>query len=102
MKFSKYLKSINESLNNISKKCDIPYTTLHSQVNNPSKMNLENFNKLCQYLQLDANTLSELLIEEDFLSVLTILKDQCDSTMKGNLYHFTQISFSYNTNRIEA
>lgn len=34
--------------------------------------------------------------------LLEILKEQKDIKLKGNLYHITQIEFSYNTNHIEG
>lgn len=36
------------------------------------------------------------------LNILTILKEQKDMKLKGNLYHNTQITFAYNTNHIEG
>ena len=53
-------------------------------------------------------TLDEFLKEEinDFdvskINVLEILKEQKNMKLKGNLYHNTQIAFTYNTNHIEG
>ena len=38
----------------------------------------------------------------DMNSVLEILREQKEMKLKGNLYHFTQIEFAYNTNHIEG
>ena len=102
MKFLNYLKSKNISINQISKDSGIPYSTLYNQIVNPSKMILKNMAFLSEYLEVDLDTLFTMLYEEEVLSLLAILKDQRDSKLKGNIYHNTQIEFSYNTNRIEG
>jgi len=35
-------------------------------------------------------------------NILRVLKEQKEMNLKGNLYHFTQIEFAYNTNHIEG
>lgn len=53
-------------------------------------------------------SLDELLKDEDdnfdvtYVNVWEILKEQKDMKLKGNLYHNTQIAFTYNTNHIEG
>ena len=51
-------------------------------------------------------SIDDLLKEEKFdiskVNVLDILREQKEMKLKGNLYHQTQISFSYNTNHIEG
>lgn len=62
---------------------------------------------LKKYAEIFDITLDELLREDsnnsqiENLNILSILKDQKDMGIKGNLYHNTQIAFSYNTNHIE-
>ena len=34
--------------------------------------------------------------------ILDILREQKEMTLKGNLYHITQINFAYNTNHMEG
>jgi len=36
------------------------------------------------------------------MDLLSILREEKSSTLKGGIYHITQIGFSYNTNRIEG
>lgn len=102
MKLSELLKSKNTNLLEISKACNIPYATLHNGINNPNKMNLENFNKIGNYLDISKDDLFKYLVEENKITLLSILRDQKDSKLKGNLYYFTQVKFAYNTNRIEG
>lgn len=53
-------------------------------------------------------TIDELLKENDDkvdvskINVLEVLREQKEMQLKGNLYHNTQIIFSYNTNHIEG
>ncbi len=53
-------------------------------------------------------TTDELLREDDEtfdvlkVNVLEVLKEQKELKLKGNLYHNTQITFTYNTNHIEG
>jgi len=35
-------------------------------------------------------------------NILEILREQKEMSLKGNLYHFTQINFAYNTNHMEG
>ncbi|MGL4641705.1 MAG: Fic family protein [Cetobacterium sp.] len=43
-----------------------------------------------------------MLSQKKEKTLAQILKEQKDMKLKGNLYHFTQIKFAYNTNRIEG
>lgn len=67
-----------------------------------------NIETLKRYAEIFNITLDELLKDEinslklEDLNILQILKEQKDMKMKGNLYHNTQIAFTYNTNHIEG
>lgn len=67
-----------------------------------------NIEVLKRYAEIFKITLDELLKDETIslkiedLNILEILKEQKDMKMKGNLYHNTQIAFTYNTNHIEG
>lgn len=102
MKFKEYLEIKNTSLKRISDECNIPYATLYNGVKSPDKMNLKNFNKLSEHLEISKDDLFTMLLETNKLTLLSILLDQKESNLKGNIYHFTQINFAYNTNRIEG
>lgn len=102
MNFNELLKSKDTNILEISKACNIPYATLHNGINNPNKMNLENFNKIGNYLDISKEELYKYLVEDNKITLLSILRDQKVSKLKGNIYHFTQIRFAYNTNRIEG
>ena len=67
-----------------------------------------NVDTLKKYAEIFEVTLDELLKDEvnfekiESLNILKILKEQKDMKIKGNLYHNTQIAFTYNTNHIEG
>ena len=66
--------------------------------------NIESIKKLAELFGI---SIDELLSDEkEFdisnINVLDILKEQKEMKLKGNLYHNTQIAFTYNTNHIEG
>ena len=65
--------------------------------------NIESLKKISEIFEV---SLDELLKDEEFdiskINILEILKEQKDMKLKGNLYHNTQIAFTYNTNHIEG
>lgn len=67
--------------------------------------NIESIKRLSETFGI---TIDELLKENDDkvdvskINVLEVLREQKEMQLKGNLYHNTQITFSYNTNHIEG
>ena len=65
--------------------------------------NIESLKKLAELFEVSVD---ELLKEDVFdiskINVLEVLREQKEMKLKGNLYHNTQIIFSYNTNHIEG
>ena len=65
--------------------------------------NIESLKKLAELFGVSVD---ELLKEDEFdvskINVLVVLREQKEMKLKGNLYHNTQIIFSYNTNHIEG
>lgn len=65
--------------------------------------NIESLKKLAELFDV---MVDDLLKENEFdiskINVLSILREQKKMKLKGNLYHNTQINFSYNTNHIEG
>lgn len=102
MSLKKFLKDRDISLLKLSKECKIPYSTLLSGVEKPESMRVENLFKLSKYLNLTLDDLYNLLVEREQKNLADILKEQKDMKLKGSLYHYTQIKFTYNTNRIEG
>ena len=65
--------------------------------------NVESLKKLAEIFNVSVD---ELIKEDDFdiskINILEVLREQKNMRLKGNLYHNTQITFSYNTNHIEG
>ena len=66
--------------------------------------NIESLKKLSEIFEV---SLDELLKDEEELdisklNILQILREQKEMKLKGNLYHNTQIAFTYNSNHIEG
>ena len=66
--------------------------------------NIESIKKISEIFEI---TIDELLKEKEEIdyskiNILEILKEQKEMKLKGNLYHNTQIAFTYNTNHIEG
>lgn len=102
MNFKHYLKEKNISLLKLSKECNIPYSTLVSAVEKPESMKVENLSKLSKFLDLTLEETYNLLTEKREKTLVDVLKEQKNMKLKGNIYHYTQIKFTYNTNRIEG
>jgi len=66
--------------------------------------NLESLKRLSDVFEVYVDDL--LNEEEEFdiskINILNVLREQKEIGLKGNLYHNTQIKFSYNTNHIEG
>ena len=65
---------------------------------------IESLKKLSNIFEI---TLDELVNDDEKfeiskINILEILKEQKDIKLKGNLYHYTQIAFTYNTNHMEG
>lgn len=66
--------------------------------------NIESLKRLAETFNV---TVDELIKDEEKfdvskINVLEVLREQKEMCLKGNLYHNTQIMFSYNTNHIEG
>jgi Fic family protein len=102
MNFKSYLKERDISLLKLSKDTGIPYSTLATGIEKPESMRVENLYKISQYLGKTLDEIFKMLSEKKSKTLLDILKEQKTMKLKGNIYHYTQIKFAYNTNRIEG
>ena len=72
MNLKEYIKSKNETINSLSKKLAIPYTTLHEGLDNPKQMRYENLIKFTKYFGISLDYLSKFL-KDDEITFLNIL-----------------------------
>ena len=79
--------------------------TISKYENGTIEPNIESLKKLAETFNI---TVDELLKNDNEIfdiskiDILSVLKEQKDMGLKGNLYHNTQIVFAYNTNHIEG
>lgn len=66
--------------------------------------NIESLKRLAELFEISVDEL--IKDEEEFdaskINALDVLREQKEMQLKGNLYHYTQILFAYNTNHIEG
>ena len=78
--------------------------TISKYESNLIEPSIDSLKKLSKIFEI---TVDDLLQEETAnyevqLNVLEVLKEQKNMKLKGNLYHNTQIAFTYNTNHMEG
>lgn len=66
--------------------------------------NIESLKKLSDVFEVTIDDIvkSDKKFDINEINILEILKEQKDMKLKSNLYHNTQIAFTYNTNHIEG
>lgn len=66
--------------------------------------NIESLKKLSDVFEVTIDDIvkSDTKFDINKINILEILKEQKDMKLKSNLYHNTQIAFTYNTNHIEG
>jgi len=101
MNFIHYLKENSISLRELAISCDIPYATLYSNVEKPETIKAINLKKISEYLKITMEK-TYTMMSDNGESLLKVLLDQKGSKLTGSIYHFTQVGFAYNTNRIEG
>ena len=104
-KIKQYREENNMTQKDIAEILEVEPGTISKYESGMIEPNIESLKKLAETFHI---TIDELLKddEEGFdvtkISVLEVLREQKEMKLKGNLYHNTQIKFSYNTNHIEG
>lgn len=104
-KLKYYRENKKMTQKNIADILKVEAATISKYESNLIEPNIEALKKFSEIFEI---TLDELLKDYinnskiDNLNILAILKEQKDMKLKGNLYHNTQIAFTYNTNHIEG
>ena len=102
MNFKKFLENKGINLLELSKNVNIPYATLYNGIEKISSLRAENLKKIADYFNLSMDEIFEMLNKEEIKTLGTVLLEQKRAKLKGNIYHHTQVNFTYNTNRIEG
>lgn len=104
-KIRNYREENRMSQKDLAEILQIEPATVSKYENGKLQLNVEIIKKLSNIFHI---TIEELLCDEESvvdiskINVLEILKEQKDIKLKGNLYHNTQIAFTYNTNHMEG
>jgi Fic family protein len=102
-KIKAYRESKNITQAEIAELLGVKSATISKYESGSLEPNIESLKKIAELFEI---SIDELLKEDDFdvlkINVLEVLREQKNMKLKGNLYHNTQIIFSYNTNHIEG
>lgn len=75
MNFINYLKDKKISVRDVSTSCDIPYATLHNNIEKPNTMKAGNLKKISNFLGLSMEDVFVMLMDRGGGSLLQILLD---------------------------
>lgn len=102
MNFKNFLEQKGITILELSKQIGIPYATLYNGIEKSSSLRAENLKKIADYFNLSMDEIFDMLNKLERKTLGTTLLEQKKSKLKGNIYHYTQVNFTYNTNRIEG
>lgn len=104
-RLKKYRENKKMTQKDIAKILGVEPTTISKYESGLLEPSISSIKKMSKIYDI---SLDELLTDEDnnfdptCIDILEIIKEQKDMKLKGNLYHNTQIAFTYNTNHIEG
>jgi len=103
-KIKRYRENKRMTQKEIAEILEVEPATISKYESGTIEPSIESIKKLSKIFEI---TVDELLQEEEGLdiskiNILEILKEQKDMKLKGNIYHNTQIAFTYNTNHMEG
>ncbi len=102
-KIKKYREAKNHTQAEIAEFLGISPATVSKYEAGTLEPNIESIKKFSELFQVSTD---ELLKDDDFdiskIDILVVLREQKNMKIKGNLYHNTQITMTYNTNHIEG
>ena len=102
-KIKLYRENKRMTQNDVADILDVSPATISKYESGALEPNIESLKRLAELFDVSVD---ELVKEDDFdvskINILEVLREQKNMKLKGNLYHNTQITFSYNTNHIEG
>jgi len=104
-KLKEYRESKNMTQKEIADIIEVKPATISKYESGTLEPNIEALKKLCEVFNV---TLDELvkdkkdILDINSINILEVLREQKELKLKGNLYHNTQIAFTYNTNHMEG
>lgn len=99
----KYRMQLKLTQKELAKEIGVEQTTISKYEQGILEPNIEALVKLAKLFGISVDELLNSADDEiSGYDVYDILKEQKDMRLKGNLYHFIQIAFAYNSNHIEG
>ena len=103
-KIKLYRENKRMTQNEVADILNVSPATISKYESGALEPNIESLKRLSELFDI---SIDELLSDEkEFdiskINVLDVLREQKEMKLKGNLYHNTQIAFTYNTNHIEG
>ena len=102
-KIKEYRESKNMTQSEVAEILGVKPATISKYEAGTLEPNIKSLKKLAALFDV---SIDELIKEDDFdvskINTLEVLREQKNMKLKGNLYHNTQITFTYNTNHIEG
>lgn len=104
-KIKKYREENKMTQKEIAEILEVEPGTVSKYESGMLEPNIESIKKLAETFRI---TIDELLKDDDdkldlsVIDIWKVLKEQKEMGLKGNLYHNTQVIFTYNTNHIEG
>ena len=102
-KIKKYREEKRITQAEIAKMLGVSPATVSKYEAGTLEPNIESLKKLSELFEVSIdNLLKDDAFDISKIDILTVLREQKDMKIKGNLYHSTQIIMTYNTNHIEG
>ena len=95
------LKERELTLSQVSEDLNISSAT-RAKFKKGEYVSLQTIESLCKYLGVNINQILSIEIEKKDSALLTQLKEEMIHSIKGSIYHETQILMTYNSNHIEG
>ena len=104
-KIKSYRENKKMTQNEVASILNVSPATTSKYESNALEPSIESLKKLAEIFEISVDELiktEENTFDISKINILDVLREQKDMNLKGNLYHNTQITFTYNTNHIEG
>lgn len=104
-KIKSYRENKKMTQNEVASILNVSPATMSKYESNALEPSIESLKKLAEIFEISVDELiktEENTFDISKINILDVLREQKDMNLKGNLYHNTQITFTYNTNHIEG
>ena len=89
----------------LAQKIGVEPATISKYESGMNEPNIKNLKSIAEALDTSIDELvkeEEDIVDLSKVNLLEILREQKEMKLSGNIYHYTQVKFAYNTNHIEG